>query len=60
MNLKGSEIFSQAKKEGRKALLETEANTVCMEYGIPMTKFELAKNESEAVEFAEEIGRAHV
>ncbi|HJW97556.1 MAG TPA: acetate--CoA ligase family protein [Candidatus Bathyarchaeia archaeon] len=56
MNLKSSQIFSQAKKEGRKALLETEAKTVCMEYGIPITKFELAKNESEAVEFAEAIG----
>jgi acetyl-CoA synthetase (ADP-forming) len=56
MNLKGSEIFSQAKKEGRKALLETEAKTLCMEYGIPIANFELAKNESEALEFAETIG----
>jgi len=43
-------------KEGRKFLLETEAKTVCMEYGIPVTKFQLAKNEVEAVKFAEEIG----
>lgn len=43
-------------KEGRKFLLETEAKTVCMEYGIPVTKFQLAKNEAEAVKFAEEIG----
>lgn len=49
-------ILLQASKEGRKHLLETEAKTVCMEYGIPVTKFELAKNEAEAVEFAEEIG----
>jgi acyl-CoA synthetase (NDP forming) len=48
--------FSQAKKEGRKNLLETEAKTVCMDYGIPVTKFELAKNEKEATEFAEKIG----
>lgn len=27
-----------------------------MEYGIPVTKFKLAKNEAQAVEFAEEIG----
>jgi len=45
-----------AYKEGRKFLLETEAKTVCMEYGIPATKFQLAKNEAEAVKFAEEIG----
>lgn len=55
-NLKASNIFSQAEKEGRKALLETEAKTVCMEYGIPVTKFELAKNEADGVRFAESIG----
>jgi acetyl-CoA synthetase (ADP-forming) len=51
-----SQIFNKAVKEGRKYLLETEAKTVCMEYGIPVTKFKLAKNEAEAVKFAEEIG----
>jgi len=30
------EIFMMAYKEGRKFLLETEAKTVCMEYGIPV------------------------
>ena len=53
---KTSKIISQARLEGRKALLETEAKTICMEYDIPVTKFELAKNEREAVEFAEKIG----
>ncbi len=53
---KKSQIFSQAHQEGRKYLLETEAKTVCIEYGIPVTKFQLAKNEGEAVEFAEKIG----
>ncbi len=48
--------FSQARKEGRKALLETEAKTVCMEYNIPVTKFKLAKNEEEAVKCAATIG----
>jgi acetyl-CoA synthetase (ADP-forming) len=43
-------------KEGRKYLLESEAKTVCMEYGIPVTRFKVAKNEAEAVRFAEEIG----
>jgi len=51
-----SRILSQASKEGRKSLLETEAKTVCIEYGIPVTKFELAKSEEEAVKFAEAIG----
>ncbi|MGQ9566052.1 MAG: acetate--CoA ligase family protein [Candidatus Bathyarchaeales archaeon] len=51
-----SNIFAQAKKENRKNLLETEAKTVCMEYGIPVTKFTIAKNEDEAVKFAEKIG----
>ena len=51
-----SKIISQARLEGRKALLETEAKTICMEYAIPVTKFKLAKNESEAAEFAEELG----
>jgi acetyl-CoA synthetase (ADP-forming) len=51
-----SRILSQVNKEGRKSLLETEAKTVCMEYGIPVTKFELAKDEAEAVKFAISIG----
>jgi acyl-CoA synthetase (NDP forming) len=50
------EIISQARLEGRNALLETEAKTICMEYAIPVTKFKLAKNEREAVEFAEWLG----
>jgi acetyl-CoA synthetase (ADP-forming) len=51
-----SKLFTNAYREKRKHLLETEAKTVCMEYGIPVTKFQLAKNEAEAVKFAEEIG----
>ena len=51
-----SKIINQAKKEGRKALLETEAKTICMEYGIPVTKFKLALNEKEAAKYAGEIG----
>jgi acyl-CoA synthetase (NDP forming) len=51
-----SRIISEALKEHRKALLETEAKTICAEYGIPVTKFKLAKNEGEAAEFAEELG----
>ena len=51
-----AKIISQARKEGRKALLETEAKTICIEYAIPVTKFKLAKNVVEAAEFAEQLG----
>ena len=53
---KTSEIIAQVRREGRKALLETEAKTICMEYAIPVTTFKLAKNEKEAAKFAEQIG----
>ncbi len=49
-------IISQAQKEGRKILLEPEAKSICAEYGIPVTKFSVAKNELEAKEYAEKIG----
>jgi acyl-CoA synthetase (NDP forming) len=49
-------IISQVRREGRKALLETEAKAICMEYQIPVTMFKLAKNEKEAAEFAGQIG----
>lgn len=51
-----SRILSQVSKEGRKSLLETEAKAVCIEYGIPVTKFDLAKSKEEAVKFANAIG----
>jgi len=51
-----SEIFAKVREEGRKFLLEPEAKTVCMEYGIPVTRFKVAKTSDEAVSFAEEIG----
>ncbi|MBS7608138.1 MAG: acetate--CoA ligase family protein [Candidatus Bathyarchaeia archaeon] len=51
-----SQIIANALKEGRRNLYETEAKTICMEYGIPVTKFKLAKSEGEAVKIAEEIG----
>ncbi|MGB9676604.1 MAG: acetate--CoA ligase family protein [Candidatus Bathyarchaeales archaeon] len=49
-------IFNEARKTGRKHLLETEAKSVCLEYGIPATEFKVAKNEVEALKFAEDIG----
>ena len=51
-----SEIFDKVEKEKRKSLLEPEAKTVCIKYGIPVTNFKLAKNEAEAVRFSEQIG----
>jgi acyl-CoA synthetase (NDP forming) len=53
---KVSKIFEEAREEGRKFLLEPEAKTICMEYGIPVTTFRVAKTAEEAVKFAEEIG----
>lgn len=49
-------IINEAKKEGRKALLEPEAKTICSEYGIIVTKFKMATNEKEASKAADEIG----
>jgi acetate---CoA ligase (ADP-forming) subunit beta len=51
-----NKIFSQVKKEDRKALLEPEAKAICIEYGIPVTKFKVASNEKDAAKFADEVG----
>lgn len=51
-----NKIFEKACEEGRRFLLEPEAKTVCMKYNIPVTKFSIAKNESEAAKLAEDIG----
>jgi len=50
------DVISQAAKEGRKNLLETEARAVCLDYGISVARSELAGNEDEAVCYAEKIG----
>lgn len=49
---KTDRIISQVRSEGRKALLEPEAKTICAEYGISVTKFKVAKNEKEAITLA--------
>ena len=36
--------------------MEPEAKNICMEYNIPVTLFEVAKNEEKAVELSEQIG----
>jgi acetyl-CoA synthetase (ADP-forming) len=51
-----SQIFERARKEKRNYLLEPEAKTICAKYGIPVTKFSVAKNVEEATQFAEETG----
>ena len=51
-----SVILSKVRDEGRKALLEPEAKSICRAYGIPVTSFKVAENEDQAVSFAEEIG----
>jgi len=53
---KVSKIFQEALKEGRKYMLEPEAKTICLEYGIPVTTFRVATTVEDAVKFAEEIG----
>jgi len=49
-------IIAQARSENRKALLESEAKTIMMEYGVTVPKFQLATNEKEAAKIAETIG----
>jgi len=53
---KSLNAFTQARKEGRNYLLEPEAKIVCMEYGIPVTRFKVAITEDEAIKFADQIG----
>jgi acetyl-CoA synthetase (ADP-forming) len=50
------DVFSEAAKDGRKNLFETEARAVCLDYGIPVARSELARNEQEAVKCAEKVG----
>jgi len=53
---KTADVFAQARKERRKYLLEPEAKIVCMEYGIPVTRFKVALTQDEAIKFADQIG----
>jgi acyl-CoA synthetase (NDP forming) len=53
---KTQRAFSQAVKERRKNLTEMEAKAVCVDYGIPVARSELAENEEEALKLAEKIG----
>lgn len=51
-----SKIISNAYSESRKFLLENEAKAICVEYGIRVTKFELAKNCNESILVSKKIG----
>ncbi|MHA1594522.1 MAG: acetate--CoA ligase family protein [Candidatus Baldrarchaeia archaeon] len=53
---KARKIIEEVLSEGRNFLLESEAKMVIADYGIPVTKFEIATNEDEAVEAANRIG----
>jgi len=54
--LEPREIIVNAKREGRKILLEHEAKSLISYYGIPTTKISLAESEDDAVKAAKEIG----
>jgi acetate---CoA ligase (ADP-forming) subunit beta len=54
--IKTEKIIAQARSENRRSLLENEAKTICIEYGIPVPKFKLALNEEEATRVANEFG----
>jgi len=51
-----AKIINQVYSEGRKTLLEPEAKTICNQYSIPVTKFNLAKDKKEAAIQADLIG----
>jgi acetate---CoA ligase (ADP-forming) len=53
---KALKIISDARADGRNALTEVEAKSVFEAYGLPVTNHRLAKNEAEAVKYAEEVG----
>ncbi|MGB4594330.1 MAG: acetate--CoA ligase family protein [Anaerolineaceae bacterium] len=53
---KAREIIAGARAIGRTALTEIEAKQVFNAYGMPVTGTELAKNEEEAVQFANSLG----
>ena len=50
------EIIESALNEGRNFLLEPEAKTLCSLYGIPVTRFKVAKTLEEAKRYAAELG----
>lgn len=56
MGRKSEEIIRNAMNEGRLNLLEPEAKTVCIDYGIPTPDFSVATNREEALKASERYG----
>jgi len=56
MSVKVSEIIKNALSESRINLLEPEAKSICIQYGLPTPEFDVASNPIEAEEFANKIG----
>lgn len=54
MNVAG--IIEKARREGRRALLETEAKEICQEYGIPVPEFAIAHDSEAVVRIAKKLG----
>ena len=48
-------ITADARKQGRRALLEPEAKEVCVAYGIPTPKFRVVQSAEEAISVGEEF-----
>ncbi len=53
---KATEIINNALREGRVNLLEPEAKSICIQYGLPTPAFDVASNSNEAEDFANKIG----
>jgi acetyl-CoA synthetase (ADP-forming) len=56
MGKRSKEIIEKAMSEGRLNLLEPEAKSICMDYGIPTPEFYVATKKDEAVTAAEKFG----
>jgi len=50
-----SAIISRVIGEGRKALLENEAKAICIDYGIPVPRFVLAKSQIESAQLLSKL-----
>lgn len=56
MTMDAVKIIENALKEGRKYLMEHEAKSICQQYGMSVTRFKIAKDLNEALNYAKEIG----
>lgn len=56
MTMDAVKIIENALKEGRKYLMEHEAKSICQQYGMSVTRFKVAKDLNEALNYAKEIG----